>query len=239
MLARFFLNLLCWPSLISFLAPQPGQRILDIACGNGLTSRRLAALGANLAAFDFSANLIEKARDRSSNLSSLISYYVIDATDEQQLRSLGQQSYDSALSNMALFDMADIETLFRTLPRLLKPTGTFVFSLTHPAFNNASSMHVMEEFDDGEIKTLYSVKISRYMTHYHAKGLALRGQPQPQMYFERPLRYYLNLGFQNGFVLDGFEERAFPPDHPQTSPLGWGGKFSEIPPALIARLRLK
>ena len=139
---------------------------------------------------------------------------------------------------MALFDMADIETLFRTLPRLLKPTGIFVFSLMHPAFNNASSRHVMEEFDDGEIKTLYSVKISRYMTSYHAKGLALRGQPKPQMYFERPLQHYLNLGFQNGFVLDGFEERAFPPDHPQTSPLGWGGKFSEIPPALIARLRI-
>lgn len=230
---------MCWPSLVSLLAPQPGQRILDIACGNGLTSRRLAALGANVTAFDFSANLIEKARARSSNLPSLISYYVIDATDEQQLLSLGQESYDSALSNMALFDMADIETLFRTLPRLLKPTGTFVFSLMHPAFNNASSMHVMEEFDDGEIKTIYSVKISRYMTSYHAKGLALRGQPKPQMYFERPLQYYLNLGFQNGFVLDGFEERAFPPDHPQTSPLGWGGKFSEIPPALIARFRLK
>lgn len=233
------MNLLCWPSLVALLAPQPGQRILDIACGNGLTSRRLAALGANVTAFDFSANLIEKARARSSNLPSLISYYVIDATDEQQLLSLGQESYDSALSNMALFDMADIETLFRTLPRLLKPTGTFVFSLMHPAFNNASSMHVMEEFDDGEIKTIYSVKISRYMTSYHAKGLALRGQPKPQMYFERPLQYYLNLGFQNGFVLDGFEERAFPPDHPQTSPLGWGGKFSEIPPALIARFRLK
>lgn len=230
---------MCWPSLVSLLVPQPGQRILDIACGNGLTSRRLAALGANVTAFDFSANLIEKARARSSNLPSLISYYVIDATDEQQLLSLGQESYDSALSNMALFDMADIETLFRTLPRLLKPTGTFVFSLMHPAFNNASSMHVMEEFDDGEIKTIYSVKISRYMTSYHAKGLALRGQPKPQMYFERPLQYYLNLGFQNGFVLDGFEERAFPPDHPQTSPLGWGGKFSEIPPALIARFRLK
>ena len=86
---------------------------------------------------------------------------------------------------------------------------------------------------------MYSVKISRYMSQYHAQGLALRGQPKPQMYFERPLQYYLNLGFQNGFVLDGFEERAFPPDHPQTSPLGWGGKFSEIPPALVARLRLK
>ena len=141
---------------------------------------------------------------------------------------------------MALFDLADVETLFRTMPRLLKPRGAFVFSLTHPAFNNASSMHVAEEMDDqGEIKTVYSVKISRYMTSYHAKGLALRNQPKPQMYFERPLQYYLNLGFRNGFVLDGFEERAFPPESPQTFPLGWGGNFSEIPPVLIARFRLK
>jgi SAM-dependent methyltransferase len=233
-----FFNLLCWPSLASLLTPRPGQHILDIACGNGLTSRRLAAIGAQITAFDFSANLIEKAKTRE-NPNSLIEYRVIDVTDEGQLLSLGEQTFDSALSNMALFDIADIETLFRTLPRLLKPRATFVFSLMHPAFNNASSMHVMEEFDDGEINTVYSVKISRYLTQYHARGLALRGQPKPQMYFERPLQYYLNLGFQNGFVLDGFEERAFPPDHPQTSPLGWGGKFSEIPPALIARFRLK
>ena len=231
------LNILCWPSIAALLDVQPGHRYLDVACGNGLTSRRLAALGAKVTAFDFSANLIEKAKTRSASLQSLISFHVVDATNEEQLLALGGHSFDAALSNMALFDMADIETLFRMLPGLLKPGGTFVFTVTHPAFNNASSMHVMEEFDDGEIKTLYSVKISRYMTPYHAQGLALRGQPKPQMYFERPLQYYLNLGFQNGFVLDGFEERAFPPDHPQTSPLGWGGKFSEIPPVLIARLR--
>src|SRR5512138_70486 len=234
-----FFNLLCWPSIASLLDLQPGQHILDIACGNGLTSRRLAALGAQVTGFDFSANLIEKAKARSTNYASRIAYSVIDATDEGQLLSLGQHAYDSALSNMALFDMADIETLFQTLPQLLKPNGIFVFSLTHPCFNNSSSMHMVEEFDDGEIKTIYSVKISRYMTPYSAKGVALRNQPQPQMYFERPLQYYLNLGFQNGFVLDGFEERAFPPDSPQTSPLGWGGKFSEIPPALVARFRKK
>ena len=231
-----FFNILCWPVIVSFLDPQPDRHYLDIACGNGLTSRRLAALGAPVTAFDFSANLIERAKARA-NPGSHIAYHVIDATNEQQLLSLGEQTFDSALSNMALFDMADIETLFRTLPRLLKPNGTFVFSLMHPAFNNSSSVHVMEESDDGEIKTVYSVKISQYMTHYQAKGLALRGQPKPQMYFERPLRYYLNLGFQNGFVLDGFEERAFPPGSPQTFPLGWGGNFSEIPPVLIGRFR--
>ena len=231
-----FFNVLCLPVIASFLEAQPGQHILDIACGNGLTSRKLAELGATVTAFDFSTELIKLANSRP-NPDSRITYHVIDATDESALLALGEHTFDSALCNMALFDMADIEPLFRALPKLLKPDGVFVFSLTHPAFNNASSMHVAEEIDyEGEIKTLYSVKISRYITPYQAKGLALRNQPKPQMYFERPLQYYLNLGFQNGFVLDGFAERAFPPEHPQDSPLGWGGKFSEIPPVLVARL---
>lgn len=65
---------------------------------------------------------------------------------------------------MALFDMANIETLFHVLPKLLKPNGTFVFSIMHPAFNNSSAVHVAEEMDDnGEIKTVYSIKVSRYI----------------------------------------------------------------------------
>jgi 2-polyprenyl-3-methyl-5-hydroxy-6-metoxy-1,4-benzoquinol methylase len=233
-----FFNLLCWPSLAALLDIQPGRRYLDIACGNGLTSRRLAALGAQVTAFDFSSNLIAKAKARE-NPGSRIDYRLVDATDEQQLLTLGENNFDAAMSNMALFDMANIEILFQTLPRLLKPNGIFVFSLMHPCFNNSSSVHMMEESDQGEIRTVYSVKVSRYMTPYHAKGLALRNQPKPQMYFERPLHYYLNIGFQNGFVLDGFEERAFPPEGPQTSPLGWGSKFSEIPPAVVVRFRKK
>lgn len=235
-----FFNILCWPVLASFLDPKPGSHILDIACGNGLTTRRLVELGYQVTAFDFSANLIEYAKQRTANISSHITYHVLDATDESQLRPLGAGKYDSALSNMALFDMANIEPLFRSLPKLLKPGGTFVFSITHPCFNNASSMHIVEERDnEGEIQTMYSVKTSRYMTPYSMRGLALRNQPKPQVYFERPLQYYLNLGFKNGFVLDGFEERAFPPEVPQTTPLGWGGKFSEIPAAIVARMRLK
>lgn len=235
-----FFNLLCWSPLASLLDPKPGAHVLDIACGNGLTTRRLAQMGLNVTAFDFSTNLVEHAKKRLSQYQSQISLHVIDATDETQLLSLGEGKFDSALSNMALFDMADIEPLFRTLPKLLKPGGTFVFSITHPCFNNASSMHIVEEMDnDGEIRTVYSVKVSRYMTSYNQRGLALRNQPKPQVYFERPLQYYLNLGFKNGFVLDGFEERAFPPETPQTTPLGWGGKFSEIPAAIVARLRLR
>ena len=232
------LNLLCWPVLASFLDVQPDQHILDIACGNGLTSRRVAAIRAKVTAFDFSENLIEKAKDRPTP-ESLISYHVLDATNEQPLLSLGEHQFDSALSNMALFDIPEIEPLFRVLPKLLKPNGIFVFSLMHPAFNNPSATLLAEEWDDGEIQTRYAVKVSRYINRFQSQGLALRNQPKPQLYFHRPIRDYMNIAFQNGFILDGFEERAFPPEHPQFAMLGWGGKFSEIPPALIARMRLQ
>ena len=233
-----FFNVLCWPILASFLDVQPGQHILDIACGNGLTSRKLAQLSAQVTAFDFSSELIKLAEARP-NPDSRIAYHNIDATDESALLALGERSFDSALCNMALFDMADIEPLFRVLPKLLKPNGTFVFSLMHPAFNNPSVMLMAEEWDDGQIQTRYAVKVPRYINQFQSQGLALRNQPKPQLYFHRPIKDYLNIAFQNGFVLDGFEERAFPPEHPQFATLGWGGKFSEIPPALIARIRLK
>jgi SAM-dependent methyltransferase len=233
-----FVNLLQWPAILRLLDPQPGQCILDIATGNGLTARRLAALGARVTAFDFSVELIKLAGERAESTVP-ITYHVLDASDESALLALGKYTFDSALCNMALFDMAEIEPLFSTLPELLKPGGIFVFTLTHPAFNNASCVHVAEETDDqGEIKTVYSVKISRYMTPSQSHGLGIRGQPKPQLYFERPLQYYFNLGFQNGFVLDGFEERAFPHGAPQKNPLSWGGNFSEIPPVLVARMRL-
>jgi ubiquinone/menaquinone biosynthesis C-methylase UbiE len=233
-----FFRILCWPAMIELLNLQPGQRILDIACGNGLTSRKLAALGAVVTAFDFSASLIELAVQRSAKDAQRIAYHVADATDEPALLRFGEGTFDAAFCNMALFDIAEIEPLFRALPRLLKPGRIFVFSITHPAFNNASAVHVGEEMDDGgTIKTVYSVKISRYMTPYAARGVALRNQPKPQVYFERPLQYYLNTGFQNGFVLDGFAECAFPPDTPHNFPLSWGGNFSEIPPVMVLRMR--
>lgn len=235
-----FFQILQWPVIVSFLDPQPAHRILDVACGNGLTSRKLAELGASVTAIDFSTELIDLAKNRP-NPDGRITYQVLDATDENALvKALSSTApFDSAMCNMALFDMPEIEPLFRALRRLLKAGGVFVFSLMHPAFNNSSSVHVVEEVDyEGEIKTVYSVKVSRYMTPYHTHGLALRNQPKAQLYFERPLQDYLNAGFENGFVLDGFAERAFPPEHPSKHPLSWGGQYSEIPPVLVARMRL-
>ena len=78
------------------------------------------------------------------------------------------------------------------------------------------------------------------MTPTTSKGVGITGQPEPQLYFHRPLHVILQLLFENGFVLDGFEECAFPPDYEGGSfHLSWNGNYSEIPPILVMRATLK
>jgi SAM-dependent methyltransferase len=234
-----FVETLIWPVTQRLLELQPGQRVLDAACGNGLYARRIAALGVDVVAFDFSANLIQLARERLTPHSSLITYHVLDATDEPALLALGEGTFDAAMCNMALFDIADVGPLLRALSRLLRPGGRFVFSIMHPCFNNAYTTHVAEMEDrDGETVYTYSIKIPRYMTPGTAYGAAIRDQPKPQLYFHRPLQTMLGAVFESGFVIDALEERAFPPDHPPGShPLHWGPDLCEFPPVLVARAR--
>ncbi len=235
-----FVEVLIWPATERLMALKPGERVLDVACGNGLTTRRLAAMGADVTAFDFSSKMIEYARRRTVENQDRIRYHVLDATDEQGLLSLGEGSFDAALCNMALFDMAEIEPLFLALARLLRPGGRFIFSVIHPCFNNAHTGHVAEQIDrEGEMVMQYSVRVWGYMTPTINHGVAIHGQPQAQLYFHRPLQALLGAGFAAGFVLDGLEERSFPPDNtPARNPLAWSGHYSEIPPVLVARMRI-
>lgn len=235
-----FVEVLCWPAIKRLIDAKAGGRILDIACGNGLTSRRLAEMGFEVVAFDFSENMITNAISRSQRYGDRIQYHVLDATDEDSLLALGEQRYHAALSNMALFDMAQIEPLFNALPIILIPNSSFVFSLMHPCFNNPYAK-LAAEMDDrsGKVVTEYSVRVTNYLNPGAEYGVALRDQPKKQVYFHRPIQEIFETGFNAGFVIDGLEERAFPADHPPgSSQLSWGPNFSNIPPVMVVRMRL-
>jgi SAM-dependent methyltransferase len=236
-----FVNILIWPPTERLLHLHAGERVLDIACGNGVYTRRLAARGAQVVGFDFAEELISRARARTRENAGRVCYHVLDATNEAALLELGERRFDAAICQMALMDMAEIEPLLRALARLLRPGGRFVFTVMHPSFNNPRTVHVGETEDRaGTIVTTYSMKVYGYKTPIVARGAAIAGQPQPQLYFHRPLSVLLGACFAAGFVLDALEEPAFPPEHPVGRyPLGWNGNYSEIPPVLVARLRLK
>lgn len=234
-----FVEVLVWPATTRLLAIEAGERVLDVACGNGLTSRRLAGLGARVVAIDFSEAMIARAR-RRTRPDVDVEYAVVDATDAEGLLAMGAGTFDAVSSSMALFDMAEIGPLFGAVARLLRPSGRFVFSVLHPCFNNPFTVHGAELEDrSGELVTTYSVKIPHYMTSTERRGLAIPGQPTPHPCFHRALTDLFGPLLAAGLVLDGFEERAFPPDFETgTYPLSWSGNFSEIPPVLVVRARL-
>ncbi|HZT97801.1 MAG TPA: methyltransferase domain-containing protein [Chloroflexota bacterium] len=82
-----FQRVLVGPATERLLRLRPGELVLDVAYGNGVRARRLAALGARVVATDFSAALLERAR--TSDNAKHIEYLVAEATDEAQMLALG------------------------------------------------------------------------------------------------------------------------------------------------------
>jgi 2-polyprenyl-3-methyl-5-hydroxy-6-metoxy-1,4-benzoquinol methylase len=233
----FHLNLVA-PPVEKLLDIQPDDCVLDIACGNGAFSRRMVDLGAQVVGIDFSTSFIACARERSGKYERLVDYHVMDATNTEQLLSLGKGQFNAAVANMALMDMSDIDPLAKCLPRMLVPGGRFVFSIMHPCFNNPDTRMAMEEEDrEGQMVTTRTVKIGRYLTSFSSQGVGIVGQPVPQTYFHRPLQDLLRPFLAQGMALTGLEERAFKGSSAARSPLSWD-HYSEIPPVFAVRMSL-
>ena len=225
------------PTVECMLNIQPGESVLDIACGNGQFSRRLAELGASVVASDFSPQLIELAKRRTTEQADRIAYYVVDATDEAQLlalRGAEKRHFDAAVCNMALMDMPAIEPLFRAVAKLLKPDGRFVFSIMHPCFNGLART-LLPSLADYDSEPTYSIKVSRYLSAEVTKGLAIFDQPVQQYYWHRPLHAVLNSAFSIGLVMDRLEEPPIPAEVPSKNAFDWSNY--DMPPLLFARLR--
>ena len=237
-----FHNLLVRPAMERLLAVQHGDKVLDIACGNGNFSRYLAELGARVTAIDVSEGMIDRARQRTEELldgeaASRIDYRVIDVTDTKALEALGTNTFDTAVSNMAIMDMAEVGPMFTAVQGLLKPGGVFVYSLTHPCFQAPYAVRFAEQVDqDGEIIRKAGMKIDRYQTPQPFEGLGIVGQPVPSVNFHRPLSVLLNRCFEAGYVLDGLEEGAFDESVEADRELSWAN-LKEIPPMMAMRLR--
>jgi 2-polyprenyl-3-methyl-5-hydroxy-6-metoxy-1,4-benzoquinol methylase len=238
-----FQRVLIGPATERLLRVLPGETVLDVACGNGVFSRRLAELGARVVAVDFSETFVELARARTeeAGYGDAVEYLVADATDEERMIALGEERFDAAVCNMALMDMPVIDPLMRALRRLLKPKGRFIFSVQHPAFNsNAIRLALEVEERESTLVETYSVKVTGYLHVPPGKGTGMPGEPVAHPYFHRPLSELFGACFRAGFAVDGLEEpsfaRAEDGSRSASRSLSWED-FVGIPPVLVVRAR--
>lgn len=117
------------PGSLGLLEAKSDERVLDVACGQGILCRALAELGAKVTGVDAAPQLIEAAKARGGG----IDYAVGDARD---LEPLALREYDAVACIMALMNIDPLEPAIRGCANALRPGGRFVAVMLHPAFRS-------------------------------------------------------------------------------------------------------
>lgn len=102
-------------SLVEALDPQPGEHILDLGCGDGFLTQRIAGSGAILVGVDSSPQMIAAAKERG-----------LDARWTNGETLPFDREFDAVFSNAALHWMRDQDAVLQGVYRALKPGGRFV-----------------------------------------------------------------------------------------------------------------
>ncbi|MDZ5145958.1 demethylmenaquinone methyltransferase [Microbacterium testaceum] len=116
------------------VAPQRGERILDLAAGTGTSSMAFVPSGAHVVAADFSRGMIEEGRRRHGDVPNL-DFVQADATD----LPFADGEFDAVTMSFGLRNVIDPRRALRELRRVTRPGGRIVVcEFSHPpsrAFN--------------------------------------------------------------------------------------------------------
>lgn len=107
-------------SVVELLGPRPGERILDLGCGTGHLTARIAEAGARVVGIDSSAEMIAEARRGYPGLR----FEVADARDFAL-----DEPFDAVFSNAVLHWVKPPERAVACIRRTLAPGGRFVAEL--------------------------------------------------------------------------------------------------------------
>ena len=120
---------------LDLLDPQPGERILDVGCGDGTLTKRIAERRATVTGIDDSLEMIRAAHANG------VDTLVVDAADMHFDRE-----FDAAFSNAALHWMRDREAVASGIFRALKPGGRFAGEM-----GGEGNLKRLREAVDGEL----------------------------------------------------------------------------------------
>ncbi|MFH1386418.1 MAG: class I SAM-dependent methyltransferase [bacterium] len=184
------------PGTLKLLKPKKGEKILDVACGQGVFCRELARLGAIVTGIDASKKLIAAAKERSPK--DGINYLVADAADLKQLPS---GSFDAATCIMAIQNMEPLEKVISEIARL---ANRIILVFNHPCFR----IPRQSGWGFDEKRKLQYRRVDSYLSE---QKIPIQMHPghNPDVYtwtFHRPLVKYFNTLNNAGLAVTKLEE---------------------------------
>ena len=218
-----------FPAVEDLLGEVAGQRICDLACGQGRVARYLADQGARVVGIDLSTQLLAMARKQEESAPRGIEYHHADARN-LDVEALGL--FDGVVCFMALMDIPDLAPTLQSVARILRPGGWFVFAILHPCYHTAQSGEL--ETPEGTVRT-----IGRYFMEGYWRSDTRPGPPGKIGAYHRTLSTYVNALTDAGLQLVRLSEPHGPSDIANSPALSgmkrpvWG----EVPAVLVAACR--
>lgn len=115
--------------VLELLAPAPGEHILDLGCGDGVLTEKIAAAGAVVVGVDAAPDMVAAARARG-----------LDARVVAGQALAFDGAFDAVFSNAALHWMRPPDAVLAGVYRALKPGGRFVAEMG--GHNNTAAIMV-------------------------------------------------------------------------------------------------
>lgn len=201
-------DLLNSPAFLEMLPDVAGKTGLDIGCGEGSNTRRVAQRGAKMTGVDISPRFIAHAIDAERNSPMGVTFQV----GSGQSLPFADATFDFATSFMAVMDMPDPLAAFKEARRVVKPGGFFQFSITHPCFDTPHRRNLRDS--NG---MTYAVEVGRYFDNidgridkwiFSAAPQELRDQHRPFEIprFQRTLSEWMNLIVDAGLTIERLHE---------------------------------
>ena len=186
------------PATLDLLDPRAGEEILDVGAGQGVLAPYVTQAGARYTGVDASAKLVAAAKRRHRQHGRFL---VGDARGLPATNGLKAGAYDAAVFLLSIQDMDPLDEVFAGVDWAVRPTGTIVLLMTHPAFHQPR--HSGWGFDEG--RKLQYRRIDSYLSEMAVPMKSLAGG-LPTRSFHRPISAYVNGLSRIGFAVDAMLE---------------------------------
>ncbi|MGJ9384449.1 methyltransferase domain-containing protein [Salipaludibacillus sp. CF4.18] len=189
--------------VVDLLEPKEGEKILDLGCGTGDLTHDISESGAMVKGIDFSAEMIEKAREKYPEIT-------FDVENAEKYRT--EEKFDAVFSNAALHWMKQADKVIESINLALRPGGRFIAEFGGEG-NVHSIIKGIEEvlfqdygIDVAERNPWYFPSIGEYSTLLEAHGFQVSfalhfDRPTPLADGEKGLNHWLD-----SFAADFFPE---------------------------------
>jgi trans-aconitate methyltransferase len=166
--------------LIELLAPQAGERVLDLGSGTGDLTAQIAERGASVLGVDASSEMVREAERKHPALK-------FSLMDGQELAF--QREFDAVFSNAALHWMPRADAVAEGVTRALRPGGRFVAELGGARCVQTVRDALRDELLERDIQghaspAWFFPSVAQYSRILDQAGLFVRSA----LWFERPTR---------------------------------------------------